>query len=402
MFCRSIEIENNFDLNNVCRSDGMLFVRNGSGHSARGIVATVPESQIRAVLSEMVDVNNGPNSVIAFGLIPFSPTATASFFIPQVLFTKDSTGRCTATIVGKTAAEVSESALDSAVFEAMHALPPRPSSNTFSVHPRTDVEHYLQTVSLARDAVSRGELEKVVIARDIEVVAREPIDVHSVLHRLRASFGMSYRFCVGSLVGASPELLVQVEGHTVKSHPLAGTAPRTGDQDTDTRLANELIASTKNQIEHRVVIDMVRDTLLPYCSYLDWESKPSIVTVANVQHLGTAIEGALTEPRAHVLDLVRKLCPTPALGGHPTKEALAFIAQHEQMERNFYGGAVGVLNASGEGTFAVTIRCAELNEDRTTARLFAGGGIVAESDPYAELAETQAKFQAMLSAIIRP
>jgi menaquinone-specific isochorismate synthase len=204
------------------------------------------------------------------------------------------------------------------------------------------------------------------------------------------------------MVGASPELLVEIEGRTVRSRPLAGTTPRTGDPDTDARLAEQLRASEKNQTEHRVVIDMVHDTLLPHCSYLDWEDEPSIVTVANVQHLGTYLEGALTEPAPHILDLVRALCPTPALGGSPTKEAIEFIVAQEGFQRGFYGGAVGWVNADGNGTFAVTIRCAEFSHDRTSARLFAGGGIVADSEPLAELAETQAKFQAMLSAIIRP
>ena len=204
------------------------------------------------------------------------------------------------------------------------------------------------------------------------------------------------------LIGASPELLEQVDGRTVRSHPLAGTAARTGDPDTDRRLAEELIASTKNQVEHRVVIDMVHDTLLPRCSYLDWEPEPSIVTVANVQHLGTAIEGALSEPRPAGMDLVRDLCPTPALGGHPGPEAIAFVRAVESSERGHYGGAVGILDTHGNGTFAVTIRCAVLSDDRLSATLFAGGGIVAESEPLAELAETQAKFQAMLSALVRP
>jgi menaquinone-specific isochorismate synthase len=147
---------------------------------------------------------------------------------------------------------------------------------------------------------------------------------------------------------------------------------------------------------------MVHDTLLPHCSYLDWEDEPSVVTVANVQHLGTYLEGALTEPAPHILELVRALCPTPALGGSPTEKAIELISRYEGLQRGFYGGAVGWLNAKGEGSFAVTIRCAEFSEDRMSARLFAGGGIVADSEPLAELAETQAKFQAMLSAIVRP
>jgi menaquinone-specific isochorismate synthase len=150
------------------------------------------------------------------------------------------------------------------------------------------------------------------------------------------------------------------------------------------------------------VIDMIHDTLLPWCSYLDWEPEPSIMTVANVQHLATAMEGRLSDPRPNVLTLVRALSPTPALGGFPRDEALRLIAAHEGFERGRYGGAVGWVDATGDGRWAVTIRCAEFSADRRNARLVAGGGIVAASEPSAELAETQAKLQAMLSAIVRP
>lgn len=169
----------------------------------------------------------------------------------------------------------------------------------------------------------------------------------------------------------------------------------------DAQLAADLMASTKNQIEHRIVIEEVHDTLLAWCSYLDWEPEPSIVQVANVQHLGTLIEGRLSDPPPNVLDLVQALSPTPALGGHPRAEALRLIAAVEGFERGRYGGAVGWVDADGNGTWAVGIRCAELSPDRMEARLFAGGGIVADSEPLAELAETQAKLQAMLSAIVR-
>ena len=229
-----------------------------------------------------------------------------------------------------------------------------------------------------------------------------PIDVHAVLLRLRASFGSSYRFSLDGFIGASPELLVAIDGDEITSHPLAGTTPRTGDPDTDRSLADKLLASAKNQIEHRVVINMVHDTLLPHCSYLDWEAEPSIVQVANVAHLGTQMIGKLSEPRLHVLDAALALSPTPALGGFPRDNALALIAQCEGMNRGRYGGAVGWFDQHGNGTFAVAIRCAQLNKDRTIARLFAGGGIVADSEPLDELAETQAKLQAMLAALIRP
>jgi isochorismate synthase EntC len=139
-----------------------------------------------------------------------------------------------------------------------------------------------------------------------------PLDPWAVLRRLRATFGSSYLFSIDGLVGASPELLVSRSGDIVRSHPLAGTVARTGDPTVDQRLAAGLLASEKDQHEHRITIDAVHDRLLGFCSWLDEEPEPSIVTVANVQHLGTAVEGRLSSPPAHVLDLVRALHPTPA------------------------------------------------------------------------------------------
>jgi len=401
MFSRSISLEQPIDLNNVCRGDGLLFVKEGVGYAGRHVIATGNENEVIAILQSITQLSPSSTPPIAFGLVPFHPSEDATFLLPSLQVAALEDGCCVATLIGKEEEDVSEDKILEAITFTSD-LPPRPSTNSFRVSPRMDVDTYLNTVTLARDSIRAGKFQKVVIARDIEVEAQNPIDVHSVLQRLRASFDSSYRYSVGNMIGASPELLVHVEGRSIRSHPLAGTAPRTGDPDTDAALAQELIASTKNQLEHRLVVDMVRDTLLPHCSFLDWEAEPSIVTVANVQHLGTAVEGALTEPSAPVMTFVRMLCPTPALGGHPSHEAIAFIDEHEQMERGIYGGAVGVLDSTGNGTFAVAIRCAQLSEDRRVAHLFAGGGIVSESDPYSELAETQAKFQAMLSAIVRP
>ncbi|MEI6198797.1 MAG: isochorismate synthase [Actinomycetota bacterium] len=404
MMYRTAVMTEQFDLNTVCRGDGFLFVRDGIGVAGRGIVCQVSEQEALTFLQTITPSQSSvsEHGPILFSLVPFSPSRDAEFLLPRIMFRKSETGDQFVTLIGESDDELSDEVLSIAVSQAIKSTPPRPQSNSYRVTPRTAVGHYLDAVGKTRDAVRAGVIQKAVIARDIEVLADDPIDVHAILLRLRASFGSSYRYCVNNIIGASPELLVSVHDSTVRSHPLAGTAPRTGDTATDKRLADELVASTKNQTEHRIVIDMVHDTLLPYCSYLDWEAEPSIVTVANVQHLGTAIEGALTEPRAHVFSLVRALCPTPALGGHPSEAALAFIDSNEGLDRGYYGGAVGYMDTQGNGVFAVTIRCAEMSDDKRTARLFAGGGIVADSDPYAELAETQAKFQAMLSAIIRP
>lgn len=379
------------DLNDVARGDGYLFVRDGVGIAGRGMAARVPLADVPSVLAAIEHVDEvGGVHPIALGAVPFEPGTPCELVIPTVLVGKAADGRRWVTIIDDADSDIETTAR------------PQPRAQEFNVRPLTPVDRYLAAVTAARDAVRSGALTKAVIAREVEVTSPEPIDVHAVLLRLKAMFGRSYRYSYDGFIGASPELLVEVQGNEVRSHPLAGTTPRTGDPDTDRRAADELLASEKNQIEHRVVIDMIHDTLLPWCSYLDWEPEPSIVTVANVQHLGTAMEGHLSDPRPNVLELVTALSPTPALGGFPRAEALELIARTEGFTRGRYGGAVGWVNAAGDGTWAVAIRCAELSADRRTARLVAGGGIVADSEPLAELAETQAKLQAMLAAIVRP
>ena len=384
------------DLNDIAGGDGVLFVRNAVGIAGRAVAATVPVDEAVDFLAGLDHDSTVPGAgPVALGCIPFVPGASADLVVPRIQVRKDAVGATSVTLVG----EVD----DDLVTEAL--IPREPSRATaarWSIEPEVDIDEYLAAVVAARDAVRAGLLTKAVIARPIRVRSSEPIDVHAVLHRLRASFGSSYRYSIDGFIGASPELLVEVDGAIVRSHPLAGTAPRTGDVDNDARIAADLIASTKNQVEHRVVIDVVHDTLLPWASYLDWEPEPSIVTVANVQHLGTRMEGMLSQPGPSVIHLVRALSPTPALGGHPRDAAIDLIQRVEGFERGRYGGAVGWVDATGNGTWAVAIRCAELSDDRRSARLVAGGGIVAASDPHAELAETQAKFQAMLSAIVRP
>lgn len=389
MHAVTTELADPVDLDGVFAGTGYLFVRDGAGFAGQGVAARVPLDRIDEALGTITHEGPGPGP-LAFGALAFTPGAPGELVVPAVLVRRDRDGCCTLT------------AIDGATAPLGPAAPPPARAGAFSVRPGVDPETYLAAVRAAREAVRRGELTKAVIARDVIVEADAPLDPYAIALRLRASFGSSYRYAFDGLLGASPELLVERRGDVVRSHPLAGTAPRTGDPATDARLAAELIASTKNQVEHRVVIDMVHDTLLPWCSYLDEEAEPSVLAVANVAHLGTAMEGRLSTPAPSALTMARALSPTPALGGHPNGPALALIAAVEGFDRGRYGGAIGWVDATGDGTWAVTIRCAELAADRRSARLFAGGGIVADSEPIAELAETQAKFQAMLSAIVRP
>ena len=381
------------DLNDVAAGDGFLFVRDGAGVAGRGVAQRVRIDDAVGTLAA-IDHDSTVDTVapLALGAVPFAPGGDGELIIPQITVGKRAGGINWVTWID-----------DVDPGEVLAAVPgPVPRATNYTLGSTSPTEVYLAAVTAARDAVRAGSLTKAVIARPITVTADRPMDIHAVLQRLKASFGSSYRYSIDGLVGASPELLVEVDGATVRSHPLAGTTRRTGDLDNDRILALELQASSKNQLEHRIVIDVVHDTLLPWASYLDWEPEPSIVSVANVQHLGTRMEGMLSQPGPSVIELVRALSPTPALGGHPRQRALDLITEVEGFERGRYGGAVGWVDAAGNGTWAVTIRCAEFAADLLSARLVAGGGIVADSEPLAELAETQAKFQAMLSAIVRP
>jgi menaquinone-specific isochorismate synthase len=255
------------------------------------------------------------------------------------------------------------------------------------------------SVETATEHIRARELTKVVLARELSIETDEPLDAATLLARLREMYPAGMCFAIDGFVGASPELLVSRVGEIVRAQPMAGTTPRTGDVDADHRRASELLGSSKNRTEHQITIDMVHDTLLPWCSYLDAEPSPSVVAAGPVQHLATLVEGRLSRPTPPVLDLVAALHPTPAVGGWPRAEALDLIARLEQADRGRYAGPVGWTDAGGNGAFAVGIRSVELRG--TLTRLFAGVGVVADSDPAAELDETRAKAQALLGAIVR-
>jgi isochorismate synthase len=377
------------DLLDEVGREGMLFLRAGEGLGAWGEAWRGPLEDARDVLATCdVDdaVGIAGSGPIALCALPFEPGAPAEAIVPAAVFGSFGGVRWITTVDGGASLSDLE--------------PPVATGAGFSISPDRDPLDWCESVAIARDLCKAGRLDKVVLARSVTVTSSSPIDRWAVLRRLRSTFGSSYLFSIDGLVGASPELLVSRIGDVVRSHPLAGTVARTGDPMVDQRLAAGLLASEKDQHEHRITIDAVHDRLLGFCSWLDEEPEPSIVTVANVQHLGTSVEGRLSAPAAHVVDLVRALHPTPAIGGSPTDAAIAAITELEAMERGRYAGCVGWFDRHGNGQFAVTIRCAEI--DGSTARLFSGVGVVADSDPADELAETQAKLQAMLSAIVRP
>ena len=411
LLARTRRLDADVDLLHFAGRDGMLFERGRSGVAGRGCAARVPwpggdpAAAARSVAEALagIEVDDkvrlpgcGP---VAFGSLPFTPGAPTELVVPAVVAGRADDG--TRWITTITPPErVADTEAMASLGTASSAGGPPASVRRFAVTAQREPEDWCALVERATKAMAGGTLHKVVLARQIDIAADRPIDRLAVLERLRSSYPGCHIVSVAGLVAASPELLVSVAGDIVRSHPMAGTAPRGGDPTTDQRLAASLLASTKDRQEHQITIDMVHDTLLPWCSYLDYEAEPSVVAVANVQHLATLVEGRLSQPAPSVLELVAALHPTPAVAGWPRDEAVDWIAENEGFDRRRYAGTAGWVDAAGNGTWAVSIRCAEI--DGRAARVWAGNGIVADSDPSTELAETRSKLQALLSAIVRP
>ncbi len=183
----------------------------------------------------------------------------------------------------------------------------------------------------------------------------------------------------------------------MRSTPLAGSAPRSGDPEEDRANADALFASDKNRHEHAIVVDAIAETLGPFCDELTWDPEPVLLETANVWHLATRFEGTLRDPAPNAVELVAALHPTPAVCGTPQDVARATIAELEDFDRGGYAGPVGWIDADGDGEWAIALRCAELDDERAT--LFAGAGIVGDSDPDAEVDETDRKFRAFLDSL---
>jgi isochorismate synthase len=258
---------------------------------------------------------------------------------------------------------------------------------------------YADAVAQAVARIRAGELDKVVLARTLEVVGERPVEIAPLVARLAARNPHGYTFSVDlgagrTLLGASPELLVNRFGGVVRANPLAGSAPRSRDPVEDRRRAEALLDSAKDLDEHRVVVEAVRDSLAPFCRHLDVPSRPSLIHTETMWHLSTEVRG---ETEADALTLALALHPTPAVCGAPRAAARACIRDAEPFDRGFYAGMLGWVDVRGDGEWVVTIRCAEAFD--RTLRLYAGAGVVAESTPDGERAETAAKFRTMLDAL---
>jgi menaquinone-specific isochorismate synthase len=256
-------------------------------------------------------------------------------------------------------------------------------------------------VEAVRSAIAQGQVDKVVMSRTADILLAADVDVLHALAVLQMEYARTYRFLIEPLpghvfFGATPELLANLRDKQLTTGALAGSQSRGATPEADDQLAQELLDSAKNRHEHALVVDSLRDALIPVTSDLRIASNPTVVRYRNIQHLYTPIEATLHE-RANILDVVEHLHPTPALGGHPRHAALTQIEAHEIVPRGWYGAPVGWLDYRGNGMFVVAIRSAV--SDHRRARLYAGAGIVGDSDPDKEWDETRIKFKPMFSAL---
>jgi salicylate biosynthesis isochorismate synthase len=256
-------------------------------------------------------------------------------------------------------------------------------------------------VETAAKRLRAGEAAKVVLAREVVARGDGVVSAGMVARSLRAAYPSCFTYLVTgadgtAFAGATPELLVRRSGVRAYSQPMAGSVARGANEADDDRLARQLQYSAKDHAEHRLVSEFVVEALRPFSRVVE-ARPPEVVRFTNIQHLATAVSAELAEPAAEALDLAAALHPTPAVGGWPRQAADTLIDELEGMERGWYAGAVGWIDGRGDGEFAVALRCGLLWEDG--ARLYAGVGVMPDSDPARELEETELKFKALLMAL---
>jgi salicylate biosynthesis isochorismate synthase/menaquinone-specific isochorismate synthase len=275
-------------------------------------------------------------------------------------------------------------------------LDPHPTSRIeiTSARPPGDFE---RMIASATERIGTGEMSKIVLAREVLVSTGAAHDPAAVFGAMREQFPSCFCFCCGTpeaaFIGASPELLLRRSGASVSTVALAGSTRRSSDPAVDDHLGEQLLRSDKDRREHAIVAERIARSLRPQAVWVETEPEPKLVKVANIQHLATPIVAQLAEPRSAV-ELAGMLHPTPAVGGEPWPGTAEAIAELEQMDRGWYAGPVGWMDATEDGEFCVALRSALLRDRE--ARLYAGVGVVAGSDPAAELAETEIKLGALL------
>jgi len=408
LFVRTVELPDIPNLLSLLPAEGGLAWINGLANNQIGIVGwgevarssfNGPERFSRAQRwwSRQCSSSTG-NEPIAFASFAFDKDpGTSVLVIPEVAVTRNQNGT-QLTITSNIA--VSDSHLAGVISEINRPHVVAQGINNVTWLPGSrPVSEWQLAVDNAVARINSGELDKVVLARDIVAQLDQPIHIGALLIRLNESFPECWTFCVDGLVGATPELLIRRDGEHVTSRVLAGTMRRSRDTDRDGQLAAELLDSDKDQEEHVYAVESVAAALATHCTDLNVPNRPFILRLANVQHLATDVTGELVDA-APALALAASLHPTAAVCGTPTERASHVIRELEGMNRGRYSAPVGWLAANGDGEFGIALRCALIEtEDRKTLRLFAGCGIVSGSTGESEVAESQAKFAAMKSAL---
>jgi isochorismate synthase len=400
-----------FDLLAGYHPGGFFFERQGVGVSASGVAGRLeagagPERIVR--LSRMIgealaEVARHPEAPppVAVASIPFDDELPAEAVVPAHTAIRLDPGETWRVDVGS---DPSTRVSIGRERWASRTLP-HDAFEEISLRPDPEPDEYADAVARATTWIRKGELRKVVLARTMLVDAGRALDPKQLLWRLRATDPDCYAFAAPQphtatdavLVGATPELLVRRRGRIVEATPLAGSSQRFGDPTRDRASADRLFDSGKDREEHAVVVEEVARTLGAFCDDLVHPHEPELLGTANVWHLATPFRGRLHDPAVTSLELVGALHPTPAVCGTPREVAREALEELEPIERGGYAGPVGWMDATGDGEWAIALRCAEIT--RSTARLFAGAGIVADSVPEAEVDETERKFRALLDAL---
>jgi menaquinone-specific isochorismate synthase len=409
LFVRTVAIPDPGDLiEHIPQPDVVAWVHRGAGLAGWGeaVRVTLPAGEDRFTAGEKwlrsvfdaADVDDrvrvrgsGP---VAFGTFTFDASSDGSVLIvPRVVLGRDGRGRAWLT----TATEPGEEApLPWPLPAAPEPAAPRHLTWRDGSLPGPRWE---QAVAEAVAAIKAGALRKVVLARDVFATADEPIDVRVLLRRLAGRYPGCFTFACDGMIGATPELLVSRADQEVSALVLGGTLPRGADPAEDLALGEELLASAKNHEEHAYAVDSIREALEPLCATLHVDARPALLKFPNLQHLGTRVRGTLDGAGRvkTALALAAAVHPPAAVCGTPTGTALELIRDLEHMDRQRYAGPVGWVDADGNGEWGIAIRSGQITGH--TARLFAGCGIVAGSEPPAELAETLVKLQPMRGAL---
>lgn len=261
-------------------------------------------------------------------------------------------------------------------------------------------KRWLHNVEQAIQFIKEEHAKKIVLAREMRIRLNKTTHIGHMLKKLHELQTNCYIYAFergeDCFIGATPERLVRIEGERMLSTCLAGTAPRGKTSEEDEQIGAALLHDAKNLEEHGYVVQMIADAITPYCTDIEIANQPSLRPLKNLQHLYTPVTATI-KPEYHIFDLVESLHPTPALGGLPNDVALAFLREHEQLDRGWYGAPIGWMDSNQHGEFAVGIRSALVQDDEIS--LFAGCGVMRDSDPQEEYEETGIKFLPILSVL---